>query len=281
MAIDLTSLVSDYLTPQLVGQIASAAGVNPATAQNLIDGVVPAVIGALGGAAAKPGGAQKIADAVSNADPDALSKLGGGAGVGDAMTAGANVLSGVLGSSTLWSLSGALGQFAGVPHAAAQSAVGAVTQAVIGTIGQQDPSTWSDPAAIGNLLASQKDIVNAALPPALSGLLSSSGLLAGMGATAAAAAASTTSAASAAARSTSTVAANVATSASNATSSAMNQARAAGSSGGFPMWLIVVIAVVVIAAIYFYISSQKETKPATTGAASIELALAGESNTPL
>ena len=156
MAIDLTSLVSDYFTPQLVGQIAAAAGVSPAVAQNLVDGAVPAVIGALGGAANAPGGAKKISDAISSADPDLLTKLSGGLGAGrsDTLTAGANALSGILGSSTLWSLSGALGQFAGVTHAAAQSAVGAISQAVIGVIGQQDPSSWSDPSAIGSLLSS-------------------------------------------------------------------------------------------------------------------------------
>ena len=273
MAIDLTSLVSDILTPQLVSQIAASAGVDPAMAQNLVDGAVPAVIGALGSAASKPSGAQKIADAISNADPDTLSKLASSAGASQAMSGGANALSGVLGSSTLWSLSGALGQFAGVPHAAAQSTIGAVTQAVIGVIGQQDPSTWSDPAAIGNLLASQKDVVNAALPAGLSTLLSSSGLLAGMGATAAGAAASAASTAASAARATSSAAANVASSASNTAGAAMNQARPTPSSSGMPMWLIIVIAVVVLAAIYFYFSSHREPKPAATGAATIEFAL--------
>jgi len=134
MAIDLTSLVSDALSPQLVGQIAAAAGVDAAKAQSLVDGAVPAVIGALGGAASKAGGAQKISDAISNADPDTLSKLASSAGATQAMSGGANALSDVLGSSTLWSLSGALGQFAGVPHAAAQSTIGAAAQAVIGVI---------------------------------------------------------------------------------------------------------------------------------------------------
>ena len=272
MAIDLTSLVSDYLTPQLVGQIAAAAGVNPSVAQNLIDGAVPAVIGALGSAASAPGGAKKIADAVSNADPDILTKLSSGLGAGktDALSAGANALSGIMGSSNLWSLAGALGKFAGIPQAAAQSTVGAIGQAVIGVIGQQDPSTWSDPGAIGSLLASQKDIVSAALPSGLSGLLSSSGLLTGVGATAAGAA---SSAAAAATRTASTAASNVASSASSAAGSAMNQARSASSSSGFPMWLLIVIAIVVLAAIYFFVTRDNAAKPAATGASTIEFAL--------
>jgi Bacterial protein of unknown function (DUF937) len=279
MAIDLTSLVSDYLTPQLVSQIAGDAGVNPAIAQNLVDGAVPAVIGALGSAASAPAGAKKIADAISNAGPDLLTKLSSnlGAGKTDALNAGANALSGILGSSNLWSLSGALGQFAGVPHAAAQSTIGAVSQALIGVIGQQDPSSWSDANAIGSLLSSQKDVVSAALPSGLASLLSSSGLLTGMGAAAASAVSSAktsaTSAASSAAQAASGAASNVASSASSAAGSAMHQARSAGSSSGLPMWLMIVIAIVVLAAIYFYFSSHNETKPAATGAAAIEFAL--------
>jgi len=274
MAIDLTSLVSDYLTPQLVGQIAAAAGVNPSVAQNLIDGAVPAVIGALGSAASAPGGAKKIADAVSNADPDLLAKLSSGLGAGktEAITAGANALGGILGSSNLWSLAGALGKFAGIPQAAAQSTVGAVGQAIIGVIGQQDPSTWSDPAAIGNLLAGQRDIVSAALPSGLANLLSSSGLLTAAGAAAAGAASS----AAAATRTASTAASSVASSASSAAVSAMNQARQTGSSSGFPTWLLIVIAIVVVVAIYFFLTRSSATKPTATGAAAIEFAMGRE-----
>jgi hypothetical protein len=275
MAIDLTSLVSDYLTPQLVNQIAAAAGVNPAIAQNLVDGAVPAVVGAVGSIASTPAGAKKIADAVSNADPDLLTKLSGGlaAGKGDVLTAGANALGAILGGSTLWSLSGAIGQFAGVPHAAAQSTVGAVGSALVGALGQQDPSSWSDPSAVASLFASQKDIVNAALPPGLSTLLSSSGLLSGMGAAAAGAASSARTTAASAASSAASTASNAASSVSTAAGSAMNKAQSSAPSSGMPMWVMIVIAIVVLAAIYFYFSSQKETKPAATGSAAVELAL--------
>jgi Bacterial protein of unknown function (DUF937) len=260
MAIDLTSLVSDYLTPQLVARIASAVGVNPTVAQNLVDAAVPAIIGALGTAAVAPGGAKKISDAVSNADPDLLTKLSSSlnAGSADVASGGTGALGGILGGSGLSSLAGALAQFAGVPQAAAQSTIGAASQAVVGVIGQQDPSLWSDPAAIGNLLASQKDIVGAALPSGLANMLSRSGLVSGVGAMAAGAAVAASGAAS---------------SASSAAGSALNQARSASSSSSFPMWLIIVIAVVVIAAVYFYISSHRESAPTTTGSAAVELAL--------
>ena len=77
MAIDLVGLVSQVLTPQLVGSLARAVGINEAVAQKLVGAAIPVVLGALATTAAAPGGAQKLVDAVSNSDPDLLTKLSG------------------------------------------------------------------------------------------------------------------------------------------------------------------------------------------------------------
>ena len=153
MAVDLVSLISQFLTPQLVGGLARAVGVNEAIAQKLVAAAIPTVLGALATTAAAPGGAQKIVDAVSNSDPDLLTKLAGAIGGGNLgpLSEGATWLGGLLGGSGAASIAGALGQFSGAPPAAAQSAIGAVAQAAIGAIGQQDPSSWSDPSSIAAL----------------------------------------------------------------------------------------------------------------------------------
>ena len=75
MAINLVSLVSQFLTPQIVSSLARALGVNEAVAQKVVAAAVPAILASLGTAAAAPGGAQKISDAISNSDPDILTKL--------------------------------------------------------------------------------------------------------------------------------------------------------------------------------------------------------------
>ena len=166
MAINLVSLVSQFLTPQLVGSLARAVGVNEAVAQKLVAAAVPAILAALGTAAAAPGGAQKVSDAISNSDPDLLTKLSGAVAGGNTqlLNEGANLLSGLLGGGGLASLAGALSQYSGAPQAAAQPLIGAVTHAVVGTIGQQDPSNWSDPSAILSMFNSQKSAISAALP---------------------------------------------------------------------------------------------------------------------
>jgi uncharacterized protein YidB (DUF937 family) len=57
MAINLVSLVSQYLTPQVIGSLARAAGVNDATAQKLVTGAVPTILAALATAAVAPSSA--------------------------------------------------------------------------------------------------------------------------------------------------------------------------------------------------------------------------------
>ena len=166
MAINLVSLVQQFLTPQMVSSLARAVGVNEAVAQKLVAAALPAILAALGTAAAAPGGAQKVSDAISNSDPDLLTKLSGAVAGGNTqlLGEGANLLSGLLGGGGLATLAGALSQHAGAPQAAAQPLIGAVTNAVVGTIGQQDPSNWSDPSAILSMFNSQKSAVAAALP---------------------------------------------------------------------------------------------------------------------
>ena len=259
MAINLVSLVSQFLTPQVVGSLARAIGVNEAVAQKLVAAAVPTILASLGTAAAAPGGAQRVSDAISNSDPDVLTKVGQAAAGGNArfLNEGATLLNGLLGGGGLSSLVGALSQFSGAPHPATQTLLGAVTQTAVGTIGQQDPSNWSDPSAILSLLNSQKGAISAALPAEVSRALGASGLLAGLGATAAAA--------------TQTAASTVSSAATAASSMASSAARSVPTppplprSSGFPMWAIILIVIVVLLAIWWFMSRRHEEEPAKTG----------------
>lgn len=252
MAVDLIGLVSQYVTPKMIGQAAGAAGLDPTTAEELVGGAIPSVAAALASAAAAPGGAQKIADAVSNADPDLLTKLSGAAAAAQNQIAsdGAGKVSALIGDGALSSLAAALSTHSGADQPTARLTIGAVAQALIGALGQQDPSIWSDGGAIGALFASQKNAIAAALPQDLAKSLGASGLLQGIGA---AGAATVSSAAGAAA----------------------GQARVADASSGFPIWAVVVIVLVVLAALYWFFVMKREAKPAAATPAAIHYAMAG------
>jgi hypothetical protein len=257
MADNLISLVSQYLGPSKIAGLARTAGVDDATAHKLVSAAVPAVLAALSAAAAAPGGAKKVSDAVSNADPDLLPKLGTALAGGNAqiLSEGANLLNGVLGGGGLAGLAGALSQHSGAPQGAAQSVIGAVAQVVIGVIGQQDPSNWTDASSIVGMFNGQKGAISAALPAEVSKALSASGLIAGLGGVGAAAAQTATSTVSSAA-----------SSASAAVSSAARSAPAAPASSGFPMWAIIVIVIIVLVAIYWFMTQgQKPAEPAKQG----------------
>jgi len=141
--------------------------------------------------------------------------------------------------------------------------LGAVTHAVVGTLGQQDPSNWSDPSAIAALFNSQKSTIAAALPPEVSRALGASGLLAGLGGAAAAAAQTARSTVSSAAGSATSAASAASSTASSAARSA--QTAAASSSRSFPMWAIILIVIVVLVAIYWFMTRSHEAEPAKTG----------------
>jgi Bacterial protein of unknown function (DUF937) len=267
MADNLISLVSQYLGPQKIAGLARTAGVDDAAAHKLVTAAVPAVLAALSAAAAAPGGAQKVSDAVSNADPDLLPKLGTALAGGNAqlLTEGANLLSGVLGGGGLAGLAGALSQHSGAPQGAAQSVIGAVAQVAIGAIGQQDPSNWSDASSIVAMFNGQKNAISAALPADVSKALGASGLLAGLGGAAAAAAQTGTSTVSSA---TSAAASPPLRSAPAAPASSQppRSAPAAPRSSGFPMWAIIVIVIVVLVAIYWFMTQgEKPAEPAKSG----------------
>ena len=282
MAINLVSLISQFLTPQLVGGLARALGIDEGVAQKLVAAAVPAILASLGTAAAAPGGAQKVSDAISNSDPDILTKLSGAATGGNTrfLNEGGGLLNSLLGGGGLSSLVGALGQYAGAPQPATQTLLGTVTQAAVGTMGQQDPSNWSDPSAILSLLNSQKGAISAALPPEVSRLLGASGLLAGLGGLAAGATQTAASTVSSGTTAASSAAGSAARSAEAAARTAQNAASRVPApvprSSGFPMWAIILIVIIVLLAIWWFMSQEhKTTEPAKTGllSAPIEYAL--------
>jgi Bacterial protein of unknown function (DUF937) len=270
MALNLVSLVSQFLTPQLVGSLARALGINEAVAQKLAAAAIPAILASLATTAAAPGGAQKVSDAVSMSDPDILTKLTGAISGGNTqfLNEGGTLLSGLLGGGGLSSLTGALSQFSGAPQPATQALLGTITHATVGTIGQQDPSNWSDPSAILSMLNSQKSAISAALPPELSKALGASGLLAGLGAAAAGAAQTATSAVSSAATAASSTASSAASSAARTAQTAASRVPTppVPTSSGFPMWAIILIVIVVLLAIWWFMTqNQKPAEPAKTG----------------
>jgi len=64
MATNLVSYVMQFMTPDMIARIARALGLSREDAQGGVAAAVPALLAALSGVAAKPGGAQSLLDSL-------------------------------------------------------------------------------------------------------------------------------------------------------------------------------------------------------------------------
>src|SRR5262245_30678670 len=127
MATNLVSLVMQFLTPDVIAKIASALGLDRDVAQKMIGGAVPAILASLAGAAASPGGARQLANAVAQQQPgtlDGLKSLIGQGGQQSFANTGASMLSGLLGGGGLDALTQSVAKFGGVGEGAGKSLLG-------------------------------------------------------------------------------------------------------------------------------------------------------------
>ena len=113
MATNLVSLVMTFLTPEMIGRIASALGLDRNDTSTAVNAGVPAVLAALVGAAAKPGGPQKIADAAKQemGTLDKFASMLGGTGASTVTDRGSNMLASLLGDRDQSALANSIGKF--------------------------------------------------------------------------------------------------------------------------------------------------------------------------
>src|SRR6516164_1275637 len=242
MAINLVSLVMQFLTPDMIGRIATALGLDRNIVQAAVGAVVPALLGGFSKTATQPGGAQKLVDAARQQTGtlgNFASMLGSG-GQSSLIENGSRMLSALLGGQDQNSLAQAVAKFGGLNQSTAGSLLGMLAPVVMGTIGQQRQQGRSlDASGITDLLASQKDNIAAALPSGFSNLLGRTGLLDALGG-----AARTATAAG-------SEAAQVANSAVRVAGDTSRRAAGTAASRNWLYWLIPIAAIAALL-IYFY-----------------------------
>src|SRR6516162_11000563 len=183
MATNLVSLVMDFLTPDMIGRIASALGLDRNLVQSAINAVVPSLLAGFSNTAAQPGGAQKLVDAAAQQTgtlENFAKMLGAGKESSSFVERGSQMLSTLLGSQDQNALAGAIGKFTGMSQGATGSLLGMMAPVVLGMIKQQGAARL-DPGRVAGLLAGQKDNIAAALPSGLSKMLAGTGLLDSLG----------------------------------------------------------------------------------------------------
>jgi uncharacterized protein DUF937 len=179
MSINLVSLVSQYLTPALIGRISSALGVDRTLIGKAITALAPALLRTLAGLASTPVGAQRLSNEIEKQDPGVLDSLEaeiGGPAQDSLVKGGIGALESLLGGSTLSALTGALSKFSGLGEETASSLIGMLTPAVFGTLHKEQAVQGLDASGLGRMLAAQKENISEALPPELGELLGKAGV---------------------------------------------------------------------------------------------------------
>jgi hypothetical protein len=192
MAINLVSLVMEFLTPDMIGRIASALGVDRTAAQSAINTAVPSLLAGFSNVATQPGGAQRLTDAAmqQTGGLEGFSRMLGMGKQSSLIEGGSQMLSSLLGNEDQTTLSRAIGRFAGIGQGATGSLLGMLAPAVLGMITRQlGPRV--NPNGIADLLAGQKENIAAALPSGFANQLAGTGFLDAIGGTARTAAAAT------------------------------------------------------------------------------------------
>ena len=242
MAINLVSLVMQFLTPDMIGRIASALGLDRNNTQTAVGAAVPGLLAGLTSIAAQPGGAQKLAD-VARQQTGTLGNFASMIGTGaktSLIEKGSQLLSSLLGGRDQTALAGAVGKYAGLGQGASSSLLGVLAPVVMGTIAQEQGTRSLDAGGIASLLSSQKDNIAAALPGGFGNLLGGTGLLDSLGGPA---------------RTATVAGGEAARAATTAVRTAGDTGRRAAGAASFaaPTWLYWLIPALAIAALLFYL----------------------------
>jgi hypothetical protein len=175
MANSIVSAISRYLTPELVGKLASATGLDRSMAQTAVGAAVPSILSGLANLAARPGGAQQLASAVAaqSTNISLANILTGSAQMADR---GASPLSSLLGGGAVGVLASTVSKFLGIGEGPMRTLMGLLAPSILGVLGREQSAAGLDANGLARMLTGQKEEIAAAMPSGLSQLLQASGL---------------------------------------------------------------------------------------------------------
>jgi hypothetical protein len=177
MAANLTSVVMQFLTPEVIEKIASFLGLDRTATQKAAGGAVPALLAGLSDLVTTPTGTSQLSKLLSQQPGGSPADLLRNAGPQGLAESGANMLSGLFGGRTMDTMAQALGKFAGVGDSGGKSLLSIIGPIVLGTLGQQQRTAGLDASGLASMLRSQKDQFTAAIPSGLADQLGAAGLI--------------------------------------------------------------------------------------------------------
>ena len=264
MAGNLIGILESLLSSgDVLSRLGALVGLSPERTKSTIGAAVPAILAALVSLVQKPSGRDQLAAVVRDQDPGLLDNLSGmlsGGREKSLIDTGRNALTSLFGQSTLGSLAGAIGKYAGVDQGSTTSLLGALAPAVMGALGREQRAQGLDAQGLARLLNDQKDSIAHALPTGLAKELGSTGLLEGIADRLGEGVSTVSQAARSASAGTARTASVAATTAAGVAGSAAHTARHGGSS--WLRWLIGLLVLLALIWLAYHFLFRREVEEA-------------------
>jgi hypothetical protein len=178
MSTNLVSTIMQSLSQEAIGKIASSLGLDQAAALRAISAGIPGILAGLANAASTPEGAQRLSSTVSSVEVTPGHGIAGnlpGGNTQNIAEGGLNILSSLIGGSSLATLSAVIGQFAGFGQGTAKRLLGLLAPLVLGILRREQVAGGLDSRGLAALLSSQRENIESALPAGVSRNLQSAG----------------------------------------------------------------------------------------------------------
>ncbi|MCX7298794.1 MAG: DUF937 domain-containing protein [Rhodobacterales bacterium] len=176
---NILGLITHFLTPSVVGQIATMIGARPDIAEKALSAAVPGILSGMIGLAGTNQGADALTALISKQGTggfEGLSKLMSSDPKG-AATAGADVLSSMFGGGRVGVMGSKLKEYADLPEATSGSILGIAGSVIMSALGVAGTAQNGGPSGALTLLRAQKDEILGVLPRDFSKSLQSAGFI--------------------------------------------------------------------------------------------------------
>jgi hypothetical protein len=178
----IVSTLQFILTPDIVGKLATACGLERSMAQTATAAALSTILSAFTNLVDRREGANQLAKAVAAQPADILRSISSDLTANNLTRSaymavrGTDLLASLLGGRALGTLAAILAQFAGVGEGSSRSLMGLLTPLILGVIGCEQRAAGLNANGLAKLLAGQRKEIVAAMPSGLSQLLEASQL---------------------------------------------------------------------------------------------------------
>lgn len=176
MTENIVASISELLSPEIIGRLATASGLDRSMAGEAVSAAVPTILSSLSELVTKPGGARKLMSVLAEQSGDPADISTSLIGQAQKVASGNDLLSSLLGGQTPSVLASGLGNFLGVGTNAMQTVLSSVAPLVLGALARVQRAKGLDSDGLARMLGEQQDNIAHAIPTGLSKFLPNSGL---------------------------------------------------------------------------------------------------------